>query len=262
VLFLDNVNDRALRSDTLANAITERPARVRPLDRTGTVPLNSAAFVAVPGNALVLSEDLVRRFLGVELDAGTEDPEARDFRGDLVAETLERRAGLLADLLTVWRWGRLAGDALPAGRPLGSFAEWARWCRDPLLALGCRDPVLRVAEAKAADSGRRLVLEVFAAWWAAHGEALVTAAGLAAPVVALLDPGWRGHQHVRLGRGRRRPVRSCAPYDPYASRLARRRGAGGRLRLGGGAVTAAGTLAAAEQAGVRLWLDAGGAART
>ena len=39
-LFLDNVNGIALRSDTLASVLTERPARVRPLGLSRMVPLN------------------------------------------------------------------------------------------------------------------------------------------------------------------------------------------------------------------------------
>src|SRR6185312_11185865 len=45
VLFLDNVNGVALRSDTLASVLTERPARVRLLGVTRMVPLNSSAFI-------------------------------------------------------------------------------------------------------------------------------------------------------------------------------------------------------------------------
>src|SRR5262249_18829233 len=69
VLFLDNVNGSMLRSDTLASVLTERPARVRPLGRTGMVALNSTAFIAVTGNGLRVSEDLARRFIVCELDA-------------------------------------------------------------------------------------------------------------------------------------------------------------------------------------------------
>jgi hypothetical protein len=94
------------------------------------------------------------------------------------------------------------GDALPAGRPMGSFGAWGRWCRDPLLALGCRDPVLRVAEAKAADPQRRLVLELFDAWWNAHGETPIAVAELAESVRAVADPRGRGRQYLRVVVGR------------------------------------------------------------
>ena len=67
VLFLDNVNGVALKSDTLASAITERPASVRPLGTSTIMQLNSTALIAVTGNGVTLSEDMVRRFIVVEL---------------------------------------------------------------------------------------------------------------------------------------------------------------------------------------------------
>jgi hypothetical protein len=79
-LFLDNVNGTTLASNTLASLLTERPACVRVLRETRSVELNSASFVAVTGNGLVISEDLARRFLTRELDAKTEDSELRPFR--------------------------------------------------------------------------------------------------------------------------------------------------------------------------------------
>lgn len=196
VVFLDNVNSTALKSDVLASALTERPAAVRPLGRSAIVPLNPLAFVAVTGNGLLLSEDMTRRFVIVELDAGTEDPEARDFRGDFLAETMDAREQLLSDALTICRWGRQQGDRLPSGCALGSYNQWSRWCRDPLLELGCKDPVLRVAEAKAKDPRRQRVGEIFRAWERAHGTAPVSLSALAEPVRAIADPDGRGRQFL------------------------------------------------------------------
>ena len=80
-LFLDNANGTALRSDLLASVLTERPARVRILGQTRMVCMNSTAFVAVTGNGLSVTEDLVRRFIYAEFDARCEDPEFTSFCG-------------------------------------------------------------------------------------------------------------------------------------------------------------------------------------
>jgi hypothetical protein len=90
-----------------------------------------------------------------------EDPEERPFAGDIRAEVAERRPELLAALLTIWRWGRLTSDIKP-GRTLGSFPTWCEWVRDPLLALGCEDPVKRISDAKKLDSRRQVIAELFA----------------------------------------------------------------------------------------------------
>ncbi|MDO8942630.1 MAG: hypothetical protein Q7U75_05570, partial [Desulfobacterales bacterium] len=196
VLFLDNVNGVLLKSDTLASVITERPATVRPLGGSKIVPLNSAALVVVTGNGLTLSEDMVRRFIVVELDAGVEDPETREFRGDLLEDIAIARSDLLQDLLTIWRWGRQQGDALPSGKPLGSFHQWARWCRDPMVALGCVDPIARISTAKAADPRRAFLAEVFSTWARCHSDAQVPVKDLAPPVTMLLDPTSKGRQYL------------------------------------------------------------------
>jgi hypothetical protein len=106
------------------------------------------------------------------------------------------RAELLAAALTIWRFGRQHAAEIERGRPLGSFEEWAEWCRDPLLALGCRDPVEQIERVKADDPHRRWVVELFETWDAHHGERPIKAADLAVPVRALVDPQGRGRQHI------------------------------------------------------------------
>ena len=194
-LFLDNLNNTAFKSDLLASAITERPARVRPLGKSQMVPLNASAFVILTGNGLTVSEDLARRFIMVEFDPRTEDPEARPFKIDIRAEVRKRRKELLAALLTIWRWGRIANDIKP-GQTLGSFEQWCRWVRDPLFALGCRDPAERVSEAKARDGRRREVSDLFTLWWEKHGDRPVAVSQFDPVVKALADPQDRGRQYL------------------------------------------------------------------
>ena len=195
-LFLDNLNATALKSDALASVITERPAYVRPLGRSETAALNSAAFVAVTGNALVVSEDMARRFVTVDLDAKTENPEARPFVDGFLGGIQASRGDLLRAALTIWRWGRLSSPALKSGKPMGSFPQWARWCRDPLLALGCADPADRIAATKAQDPRRAALGELFTAWWKHHEAAGIAVSDLHDDVRALADPANRGRQYV------------------------------------------------------------------
>jgi hypothetical protein len=195
-LFLDNVNGVAVRSDTLASVITERPARVRLLGVTRMVPLNSSAFIAITGNGLTLTEDLARRFVTCELNAGCEDPEARPFRPGFLEDIEQRRGELLLAALTIWRWGRQNTRHLRLGKPLGSFEKWAEWCRDPLIALGCPDPIERVESIKAHDPRRQRIVELFQAWYEHHGSTAVKVSQLAEPVKAIADPQQRGRQYL------------------------------------------------------------------
>jgi putative DNA primase/helicase len=202
VLFLDNVNGIALRSDTLASLLTERPARVRLLGQTRMVPLNSTAFVTVTGNGLTVTEDLARRFISCELDAGCEDPESRSFPAGFLDQIEDRRAELLAAVLTIWRWGRQNAILMPQGKPLGSFEQWAKWCRDPLLALGCRDPVERIGTIKANDPRRQRIAELFNSWRDCHGSSPMKASQLAVSVKAIVDPQGRGRQFISTSLSR------------------------------------------------------------
>lgn len=194
-LFLDNLNNTAFKSDLLASAITENPARVRVLGKSKMVTLNAYAFVILTGNGLTVSEDLARRFIAVAFDAHMEDPESRPFTNDILAEVTARRAELLAAVLTIWRWGRLASELEP-GLPLGSFEQWCLWVRDPLLALGCQDPVARVGEAKQRDRGRQDIAALFAMWWKRHGDAPVAVRDIHPDVAEALDPQNRGRQYL------------------------------------------------------------------
>ena len=194
-LFLDNLNNTALKSSLLASVITERPARIRLLGKSQMMPLNATAFVVVTGNGISISEDLARRFITVEFDPRTEDPEARPFTTDILAEVTVRRNELLADLLTIWRFGRLANN-IEFGRPLGSFTQWCSWVRDPLANLGCQDPAARISEAKERDSRRQTIVDLFAVWDEHHGDRPVTANDLHDEVKRHLDPQERGRQFI------------------------------------------------------------------
>jgi hypothetical protein len=160
------------------------------------VPLNSTAFVAVTGNGVTLSEDLPRRFVVCEFDAHCEDPESRKFDSGFLEQINDRRAELLAAVLTIWRWGRQNAKTNAKGKPLGSFETWASWSRDPLLELGCTDPVERIDALKARDPRRLHAVEVFRAWWEHHGVRRTAANQLADVVKALIDPQNRGRQYL------------------------------------------------------------------
>jgi hypothetical protein len=184
-----------LRSASLESALTERPAKVRQFRTLDLTTLNALASVFVTGNGILLAQDIVRRFIPTEFDARMEDPERRKFSGDVLEDVARRRPELLGALLTIWRYGRLAGG-LTRGIALGSYEQWCAWVRDPLLTLGCRDPVERMSEAKARDPFRQEIGALFAAWWKHHGCGPQTAHQLDIEVQRIIDPQGRGRQYV------------------------------------------------------------------
>lgn len=194
MVFLDNVNGRTLRSDTIASLLTERQSALRLLGRSQMVQVMVASFFIITGNGLTISEDLARRFLNSTIDAHMESPESRPFGPGFLEEIAYRRAELLNAILTIWRWGRY--DRQKQGKPLGSYEEWSRWVRDPLMALGCKDPAERIDEIKARDPNRRHVRELFDAWLSHHGSDPIKASALHDDVKAIADPKKRGRQYL------------------------------------------------------------------
>ena len=184
-VFLDNFNSKTLTSDILASALTESPCMVRPMGHTKTVPLHTRAFIGITGNSVQIAEDMARRLLNAHLDARMENPEQRKYAPGFLDHVFAARADLLAAALTIWRRGRQSKPK--PGKPLGSYEVWAQWCRDPLLALGLRDPVDRIAEIKAADPKRRALVAIFEQWWAAHGDLIIKAKDLADEVIKNID---------------------------------------------------------------------------
>jgi putative DNA primase/helicase len=184
-VFLDNFNNKNLTSDILASALTESPAMVRPMGHTKTVPLHTRTFIGITGNSVQIAEDMARRLLNTHIDARMENPEQRPFSPGFLDHVFAERAKLLAAALTIWRWGRQT--PLKPGKPLGSYEVWAQWCRDPLLALGMRDPVYRLTEIKAADPKRRALIAIFDQWWTSHGDIIIKAKDLADEVIKQID---------------------------------------------------------------------------
>lgn len=113
-----------------------------------------------------------------------------------------RRAELLAAALTIWRWGRQNQQSLKRGKPFGSFETWASWVRDPLLTLGCADPVEAIAKAKARDPRRLRIAELFTVWWENHRDRPMRVSELADAVTTIADPQNRGRQFLALYIGR------------------------------------------------------------
>jgi hypothetical protein len=153
-------------------------------------------MIFLTGNDLRAGEDLARRSVVIKLDSRRENTESRRLPRGILAAAPGQRAELLSDVLTIWRWGRQNGRTRPSGRPLAGFETWAEWCRDPLLALGCPDPLTRMDETKAADPNRTRITETYNAWWMAHADAVLRASELHDDVIAQLDPLKKGRQFI------------------------------------------------------------------
>ena len=140
-----------------------------------------------------------------------------------------RRAELLGAALTIWRWGRQ--NPQQPGITLGSFEEWCEWVRDPLLALGCKDPVARLSEIKARDPERQRVIELFNVWFEKHGSEPIKVSDLAPEVRDIADPSGHGRQYLARAIGNLAGTRQGGFMLERFGELPNARKAGAKYRL-------------------------------
>jgi putative DNA primase/helicase len=162
IIAIDNCNG-VLSGDFLAQ-VTERPLlQLRPLGTSDVVRTANVFTVFANGNNIQVAADLVRRVVMCTLDANMEDPEAREFDGDPVAEILADRGRYLADALTVVKAYHAAGcpDRLPR---IASFERWSDLIRSALVWLGWADPAASADAVKADDPTRNARRAIVTGW--------------------------------------------------------------------------------------------------
>ena len=156
-------------SELLCQALTQRELRVRELGYSRNVRVPITALFTVNGNNLVIANDLTRRTLLGQLDAGVERPETRKFKRKVDEVAREHRGELVAAALTVLR-GWHAARVGPVGiEPMGSFEEWSYRIRCPLLWLDRTDPCDSIKTIRENDPLRSLLNAVLIQWEMALG---------------------------------------------------------------------------------------------
>jgi hypothetical protein len=157
-------------SELLCQALTQRELRVRELGYSRNVKVPITALFTVNGNNLVIANDLTRRTLLCQLDAGMERPETRKFKRRVDEVAREYRGEFVAAALTVLRGWHVAQTTIGI-EPMGSFEEWSYRIRCPLLWLGRIDPCDSIKTVRENDPLRSLLNAVLIQWEKALGTA-------------------------------------------------------------------------------------------
>lgn len=165
---IDNV-DRPLESSFLCSVLTQETQSVRVLGQSKTVTLPTNCLFLATGNSLTFAGDMWRRGLNCLIDPAMERPSEREF--DFSPTDLARRdrGNYVAAALTILRAYWCAGRPPQSGKRMGSFEDWCRMVRDPLLWLGEADPVATVQPAND-DPERGRFASVIEAWKNEFGE--------------------------------------------------------------------------------------------
>jgi putative DNA primase/helicase len=167
IVSFDNCSD-IVDSDQLCQALTQRELDIRVLGYSRNARTPVTALFTVNGNNLVIANDLTRRTLLCQLDAGMERPETRKFKGKVDEIARDQRGKLVAAALTVLRGWHAAGTTIGI-EPTGSFEEWSYRIRCPLLWLDRADPCDSIKTIRENDPLRALLNTILIQWKRALG---------------------------------------------------------------------------------------------
>lgn len=187
----DNI-DRPVKSDVLCQVATQTVKSIRVMGLSKIVEAPTNVCLLMTGNNLTLVGDLVRRCIVVNLDAKTERPELREFERDAVEYALSIRPALIRAALVISKAYLDAGCPKVAAAPFGSFEQWDRMVRRPLIWAGWPDP-LQPAEAMREQDHELTGMREFLRFWRQATSEPVSAAELSDLIrakVPLMADGW------------------------------------------------------------------------
>jgi putative DNA primase/helicase len=161
VVFDNVVRGGQITSPGLSNYLTATVYGDRLLGSNTELKAATCTVLGVTGNAVEVAGDNVRRVLRIDLDAGVERPETREFDFDCEAEARRDRGELVVAALTLLRAHALAGwPPVPGRAALGSFEDWDRLVAGAIVYAGGADIVTLLAKTRLADPERDDLAEV------------------------------------------------------------------------------------------------------
>lgn len=170
---IDNVT-HPLGGELLCQSLTEPLVETRVLGTSKMLVTPNVVSWYATGNNLKFAGDMVRRALRCLLDPRCEQPELREFETpDPIILAALHRPELVCAALTVARGFVVAGFPRSEA-PLGSFPDWSKWVRDPLIWLGWPDPVSTIAGIRNEDPKLAALAAVLEQWEGVIGGEPVT----------------------------------------------------------------------------------------
>jgi hypothetical protein len=159
----DNI-EGAFKSEALCTAATQEQMNVRVLGQSSMARVPTRVHIWLTGNNVTPLGDLARRTMLMRLDAACERPELRTFTVDAIARARDHRADIIRCALIITRAYLEAGEPRPQAPPTGSFGQWDRLVRYPLLWLGRSDPLGRADDLREGDHSIQGMALLLHAW--------------------------------------------------------------------------------------------------
>lgn len=170
VIEFDNLTGNLVAHKSLCTALTSEFMSGRILGVSKTATVNTRTLFLSSGNNVGPVQDMTRRCITIRIDPRCEIPAMRSFnRPGLVSEVLRERGKYISAALTIIRAWITAGRPRSACKALAGFEDWSDLCRQPLLWLGCQDPMTSLFESMSDDPDREILGRLLTAWQATFG---------------------------------------------------------------------------------------------
>ena len=179
IISLDNCSGN-IGGDLLCQITERRLIRIRILGKSEAPECEWRGALLGTGNNIALIGDMTRRGLVANLDAKVERAELRKFDFDPIERVLVDRGTYIAAAITIARAYIAAGSPDVGCDPLGSYGEWSKIVRSPLIWLGQEDPTKSMDQAREEDPYRRAVNSLITIWRESLKGKVCTAADLVA----------------------------------------------------------------------------------
>lgn len=163
LISIDNISGE-LGGDALCQIIERPVVDIRVLGQSKNMRIEArGTSVYATGNNFTLVGDICRRVITINLDAGMERPELRQFDFDPIERVLADRGKYIAAALIICRAYFVAGRPDKAPK-LASFEGWSDTVRSALIWLGKEDPVKSMELARQEDPELVELGEMLEAW--------------------------------------------------------------------------------------------------
>ena len=170
VIEFDNLTSDLLPHKSLCVALTSEHITDRILGVSKTATVSTRTLFLSSGNNVAPVQDMTRRCITINIDPACEIPAQRIFkRNNLVQEILQERGKYISAALTIIRAWIVAECPQTQCPPLAGYNEWSDFCRQPLLWLGCADPIKSVFDAISDDPDRETLGQLLKEWHACFG---------------------------------------------------------------------------------------------
>ena len=159
----------------LLNQATERThISIRLFNVLEEVEVENSVVIFMTGNNLSIIDEQGRRTLRCQIDVtGDVRPEFRTFDFNPIDTVMADRGRYIADVLIIakaYAMARANGEPRPDIPPMGdSHKAWSRLVREPLVWLGCEDPIMSQEITRQSDPVANTLGAIIDAWHIAFG---------------------------------------------------------------------------------------------